>query len=310
MTADPTNPFSWDPDAPDVADSPASGYGAPGGYGAADGSVEGEAPETVAALHAFRTIGAPLLAAVTEVRPFLQGDSGEGDAETFRELLAANASMAQQIAGSLGVPYGHAADWQRWAMAGTACRITAAHYRATGKAITEAQAAEVVAALPILEEAAQGMGLALAAPGTPMGPEALRLKMMEAMAPVVGAIARYSFGRTEQALVGEVAARLQKTASEAARAIAGDRVAPEAWQHLYGGVLEVAGHLYAESHYAEADRLLDMRPDERTAYLTRYGNQVPMGPVWESFDLNMAMLTAVAAYMEVPAMPQLSPFAG
>lgn len=303
MTADPSNPFSWDAEDADVADSPASGV--------TPGLGSDAPPAVVAALHAFRTVGAPLLAAVTEVRPFLQGDDGEGDAETFRELLTANATMAERIGASMGVPYGRAASWQRWAMAGTACRITAAHYRATGKPITESQMEEVLAALPALDSAAAAMGIADAPPeGTGIGAEALRLKMMEAMAPVVGAIARYSFGRTEQALVGEVAARLQKTSSEAARAIAGDRVSAAGWQHLFGGVLEVAGHLYAESHYAEADRLLDMRPDERTAYLTRYGNQVPMGPVWESFDLNMAMLTAVAAYMEVPEAPELDPFAG
>lgn len=253
-------------------------------------------------LYGFRTIGAPLLSAVTEVRPFMQADAPanpEADAQAFKQLIDSNVKIAQKITQSIGAEDDENGDWARWATAGAAAKIISAHYRATGKPLGDQEAEETIQAISQLSET-----LLQDAP-LPQDPSEitagiLRLKMMEAMAPVVGAVGRYSFGRTEQTLVGEVAARLQKTALEAAKSLLPEGCTEDEWRLIYGGVLEVTGHLYAESHYAEADRLLDMRPDERTAYLTRYGNQVPMGPVWESFDLNMAMLTAVASYLEVP----------
>lgn len=253
-------------------------------------------------LYGFRTIGAPLLAAVTEVRPFMQEDgspSSQADATAFRDLVQSNILVAQSVTNAMEAESQTKTEWTRWSVAGAAAKIVSAHYRATGKSMGESEANEAIAALDDLAANLLDDSPIDETPA-PVTVGMLRLKMMEAMAPVVGSVSRYSFGRTEQTLVGEVAARLQKTALEAARSMVPEGCTEEEWRLIYGGVLEVAGHLYAESHYAEADRLLDMRPDERTAYLTRYGNKVPMGPVWESFDLNMAMLTAVASYLEVP----------
>jgi hypothetical protein len=132
-----------------------------------------------------------------------------------------------------------------------------------------------------------------------------RAKMLETLVPVVGAVAQYSFGRAEHALLAEVAERLVRTADQVTRALAPAGSTAEEWRLLCWNVLKAAGQIYTESHYAEADRLLYMNPDERAAYFTKHGNIVPMTQVWQAFNQRMAMLATLATYLDVPASAQL-----
>jgi hypothetical protein len=132
-----------------------------------------------------------------------------------------------------------------------------------------------------------------------------RAKMMEAMVPVVGAVAQYAFGRSEHALLAEVAEKLIKTADQVTRALAPAGCTPDQWRLLCWNVLKAAGSIYTESHYAEADRLLYMNPDERAAYYAQHGNIPPMTQVWQAFNQRMAMLATLATYLDVPASAQL-----
>jgi hypothetical protein len=132
-----------------------------------------------------------------------------------------------------------------------------------------------------------------------------RAKMLEAMVPVVGAVAQYSFGRSEHALLAEVSERLVKTADQVTRALVPTGATPEEWRLLCWHVLKAAGQIYVESHFSEADRLLYMPAEERAAYFAEHGQIVPMQQVWQAFNQRMAMLATLATYLEVPETAQL-----
>ena len=89
------------------------------------------------------------------------------------------------------------------------------------------------------------------------------------------------------------------------RALAPAGATPEQWRMLCWNILRASGQIYTECHYAEADRLLYMSPEERTAYFAQHGNIVPMTQVWQAFNQRMAMLATLATYLDVPAQAQL-----
>jgi hypothetical protein len=199
---------------------------------------------------------------------------------------------------------GDADAWARWALVGDAAQTVAAAYKAAARPLTEEEADNIVAIVVDLQGKFKAQ--------IPSGEEALpntvatfRAKMMEAMVPVVGAMAQYSFGRSEHALLAEVAERLTKTADQVTRALAPTGASPEEWRLLCWHVLKSAGQIYTESHFAEADRLLYMDPDERAAYFAQHGQIVPMTQVWQAFNQRMAMLATLATYLEVPESARL-----
>ncbi|MDD3372027.1 MAG: hypothetical protein PHE27_09415, partial [Alphaproteobacteria bacterium] len=118
-------------------------------------------------------------------------------------------------------------------------------------------------------------------------------------------VAQYSFGRSEHALLAEVAERLVRTADQVTRSVAPTGASPEEWRLLSWHVLKAAGQIYMESHFAEADRLLYMPAEERSAYFAEHGQVVPMAQVWQAFNQRMAMLSTLAAYLDVPETAQL-----
>ncbi len=260
-------------------------------------------------LAAFRQVGMPLLQALAET------PSGEGgkpndaapsgpNAEQFGALIDSTVVLCRELAVQLGASEDQLDAWVRWALAGSASQVVAASYRATGHAMP-------------LEEAQRLAGIAATLQSKfksqiPAGGESLpntvatfRAKMMESMVPVIGAVAQYAFGRAEHALLAEVAERLVKIADQITRALAAPGSTPEQWRVLCWNILRAAGQIYTECHYAEADRLLYMNPDDRAAYFAQHGNIVPMTQVWQAFNQRMAMLATMATYLEVPSSAQL-----
>lgn len=263
--------------------------------------------QKVAALvRAFQKVGAPLMVAVTEVRAYSEepdAGSAAGDADVFARLVESTADVARHAARRLGAGDVPGQDWIRWEIAASAARVVAANYRATGGPMGPDDAerlAEVVAAGEVFA-AGPGKPPAVAADDA----AAARIHMLGALAPVIGAVARFSFGYAEHVLVGEVAARLQTTAAATARLLLSD-LGTAAARPLYNAVLETAGQLYAECHFGEMDRLLDLSAEERARYAEEHGGQVPMTPVWQAFDLRMEMLAAMARHLHVPDLSQVA----
>lgn len=282
----------------------------------ADGAgqaVETSADQRMQALIAtLRHVGTPLLLAISEAGGAArQGQAvTEDPAQTARDagqfgaLVESTVVLAQMIVEDLLDNDEISEDWVRWGVIQAASQVVAAHFRATARALSAEEAKPILALLGELQGKFKYQIMAASEP-TANSVATFRAKAIEALVPVVGAVAQYSFGRAEHALVAEVAERLMKTADQITRSLAEGGSTPEQWRLLCWSVLRSAGQIYAESHYAEADRLLYMNPDERAAYFTTHGNIVPMNRVWQAFNQRMGMLATLAAYLEVPASARL-----
>lgn len=246
-------------------------------------------------LAAFRQIGMPLLQAMAES----PGETSGPDPEKFSALIDSTVALSRELSTQLGANEDQLNAWVRWALAGSASQVVAANYRATGHALPVEEATRLANIASTLQQKFKSQ--------IPAGGETLpntvatfRAKMMETMVPVIGAVAQYAFGRAEHAVLAEVSERLVKTADQVTRALAEPGSTPEQWRLLCWNVLRAAGQIYTECHYAEADRLLYMNPEDRAAYFAQHGNVVPMTQVWQAFNQRMAMLATLATYLEVP----------
>jgi hypothetical protein len=261
-------------------------------------------------LTTFRQVGLPLLQALTDTAANRQAEGGAPETgpntALFNALVDSTVTLSQKLAATLGASDDQVDAWVRWALVGASSQVVAANFKSTGQPMA-ADEADRLAAIAVDLQNKLKTPLMPADEPTPNTAATFRAKMMEAMVPVVGALAQYSFGRSEHALLAEVAEKLVKTADQVTRALAPAGSTPEQWRLLCWHVLRAAGQIYTESHYAEADRLLYMNPDERTAYFAAHGNVPPMTQVWQAFNQRMAMLATLATYLEVPASVQMQP---
>lgn len=255
-------------------------------------------------LASFRQVGMPLLQAMTEQQGG-EGSSGQGlNADVFSGLVDSTVALSRSLANQLGSEEQGMDAAVRWALAGSSSQVVAAHFRATGKALApqeSARLAEIAAKLQVLLKGQVPSG----GETTSNTAGTFRAKMIESMVPVIGAMAQYAFGRAEHDLLIEVSEKLVRTADQMTRSLAPAGATPEQWRLLCWTILRASGQIYTECHYAEADRLLYMKPEDRAAYFTQHGNVVPMTQVWQSFNQRMAMLATLATYLEVPALAKL-----
>ncbi len=257
-------------------------------------------------LTAFRQVGMPLLQALAEAPGTAQnaGNTQGLQGEKFGALVDSTIELSRALSAQLGASEDQIDGWIRWALAGAASQAVAARFKVTGEALPIEESTRLANLAIELQERFK-VQIPTGNEPVPNTVATFRAKMMEAMVPVIGAVAQYSFGRAEHSLLAEVAERLVKTADQVTRALAPSGCTPEQWRLLCWSVLRAAGQVYAESHYAEADRLLYMNPDERAAYFAQHSNIPPMTQVWQSFNQRMAMLATLATYLDVPAAARL-----
>lgn len=253
-------------------------------------------------LAAFRHVGMPLLQALSEAH--VSPETGQKITEVIRPeafsaLIDSTVSLSQELAAQIGGETGGLDAWVRWALVGSASQVVASNYGATGRAMSPDEAKRLASIAATLQEKFKNQ-IPSEGETIPNTVGTFRAKMMEAMVPVIGAVAQYAFGRAEHNLLAEVAERLVKVSDQMTRALAPAGVTPEQWRMLCWNILRAAGEIYAESHYAEADRLLYMNPEERTEYFAKNNNTLPMTQVWQAFNQRMAMLATLATYLEVP----------
>ena len=256
-------------------------------------------------LMTFRQIGMPLLQALADTPNKDATVPASARTEQFNALVESTITFGRALSDQMGAEEGQIDPWVRWALAGAASQVVASHFKATAQPLPPDEAQRLSALATDLQSKFKTMIPQVAHEPIPNNIAVFRAKMMESMVPVVGAMAQYSFGRSEHALLAEVADRLVKTADQVTRALAPAGSSPEQWRLLCWHVLKAAGQIYTESHYAEADRLLYMNPDDRAAYFAQHGNIPPMTQVWQSFHQRMAMLATLATYLEIPAAAQL-----
>jgi hypothetical protein len=277
----------------------------------ADGTpqnLDAAAAQMQTLLVAFRHVGLPLMQALGEA-PGVAEAAAAGkppglDSQKFGALIDSTVELSRALAAQLGASEDQLDGWVRWALVGAASQTVAARFKITGEPLPP----EEVKRLADLAIELQDRFKVQIPSGNEPVPNTIatfRAKMMEAMVPVIGAVAQYSFGRAEHALLAEVAEKLVKISDQVTRSLAPSGCTPEQWRLLCWSVLRAAGQVYAESHYAEADRLLYMNADERTTYFAQHGNVPPMTQVWQSFNQRIAMLATLATYLDVPPAARL-----
>lgn len=256
-------------------------------------------------LVAFRQVGAPLLQALAENASSNDASVG-GDLNSahFAALVESTVGLSRALAAELGGTEEQLDAGVRWALVGAASQVVGAGYRASGRAPSEEDVARLASIAATLQDKFKAQ-IPAGGETVPNTVATFRAKMMEAMVPVIGAVAQYAFGRAEHELLADVAERLVKIAERVTRSLAEPGITPEQWRLLCWNILRAAGQIYTECHYAEADRLLYMSPEDRAAYFAQHGNIVPMTQVWQSFNQRVAMLATLATYLEVPESAQL-----
>lgn len=251
-------------------------------------------------LASFRQIGAPLLQSIAEVA----GSKSDGqptpvDPAQFTSLVDSTITLCHALTDEIGESESELESSVRWALAGSASQVVASSYRATGRALSAEEARQLASTASSLQDKFKSQ-IPTGGETVPNTLATFRAKMMESMVPVIGAVAQYAFGRAEHELLAEIADRLVKMSDQVTRAVAAPGSTPEQWRMLCWNILRAAGQIYTECHYAEADRLLYMNPEERAAYFAQHGNVVPMAQVWQAFNQRMAMLATMATYLDVP----------
>ncbi len=257
-----------------------------------------------ARLLAFQRIGAPILSAIADWR-YVDPDSvpeartEEDDARLFAQMLDSTVTVANNAAEAMGAADGPEDDWMRWSLASALSNIVTAHFRATGRVLSVDDSERVVGAIDYGGTRVESFQLADER-GRDRAIRSLRIRIVDAMAPVVGAVARFSFGRDAHGLVVQVTDTILSYAAEVTDRLAPASWSDEEWASMYKGVLHAACDLYADCHYAEMDRLLDMTPQERSQYVRQHEMDVPMEPVWKAFETRLSMLTTVVENLDLP----------
>jgi len=256
-------------------------------------------------LTAFRDLATPILNAVAETGGPNVGDpdrpekTPENNAAIFGELLQNVGDLARQVTNQLGFDETSRYDGLRWEVSKVMAQLVSSYFRATAMPMPASRAEEL---LPIMQSAAP-MVPEIMDVTTPQSPTEIMLPQVRAinhMIPVLSAIARFAFGRPEAEVMAEISAKLLDKNYELVNSLLPDDITPKERVQFEDGILEALGKIYAESHYAEMDRLLDMPPDERAQYVQGYNNKPPMEPVWQAFDLRVGMLMALINSINVP----------
>ena len=250
----------------------------------------------------------PLLQAMAEVKNANkenpQAPSVEADAQTLGTLVEGAMALSKATTDNFNEDSISVDDNVRWMIVHAATQSVAARYRATGTVVAAEEAVTLAKTTFEIKEKfqSQSVGAGESVPNT-LG--VFRAKMLEALVPVVNAVAQYSFGRAEHLLLAQVAERLLKTADQVTRSLAPAGCTPKDWRLLCWSVLLAAGYLYSDCHFAEADRLLYMDKEERDIYFKEHDNMPPLHFVWQSFDQRMAMLATLITYLDVPESARL-----
>jgi hypothetical protein len=249
----------------------------------------------------------PLLQAIGEVNRAAKTETpptAEQEAQTLTALVDGSMALAEATAAAFNEAREPMDDGVRWSLVAAATHNVAARYRSTGNVLTADEAKTLAAAVFETKNKFQSQSVA---PGesVPNTLGTFRARMLEALVPVVNAVAQYAFGRAEHVMLAQVAERLLKTADQVTRGLAPAGCTPRDWRLLCWSVLQAAGFLYSDCHFAEADRLLYMDKDERDVYFKEHDSMPPLTFIWQAFDQRMAMLATLITYLEVPETARL-----
>lgn len=243
-------------------------------------------------------IGAPLLAAIEGSAQGQGDDKGVQDAQTLAALLGKAVEMSVHMSQNMDLKGSEEdADSVRLALAGLSGPLIAEVYKATGKVPDENDIKRMNKTM----EAVLTFSDNFAPSAThisrlrSLNDEAIHadedqntIYVMQALLPVLGAVAEFPFGQPETALVQEIAGKLQAHATTMmGRLLGEDETDLGKARYVELMILRALGQVYAESHKAQTKKLLEQQQAGAEV------SDITMQTVWQSFDLKMSMLEAL-----------------
>lgn len=242
-------------------------------------------------LQLLEKLGAPLMRAVNThaVNP---DTTGQQEAQTIAALLSETVKISISLSQSMHLkPEDGDADSIRVALAALAGNLVADSYQQSGRMPGEADSRRIAGALesvlafsgnfaPAAQHAPRLQTLAGTAPF--IDPVQAELYAMNALVPVISAVAEFPFGQQETKLIQEISGKLSERAKMLREKLA--NISGEADAKMAELViLQSLANLYASAHRAETARLKAMSEEARSGGLS-------LDPVWTVFDRQLAML--------------------
>ena len=237
-------------------------------------------------------IGAPLAAAIESVS--LQGDDKDIEAaKLMAQMLGQAVQVSISLNGLLNVQEDEAqADSTRLALAALAAPLIADFYTQNERVPEDQDIKRIIKSLESVlafadnfTAAEEGKSrLATIDHDAPLFDKTQSsLVVMQVLTPVISAVAEFPFGQSEVKLVQDIASRLQDIAADIAKS---SSISDKLGELM---VLKALASLYAQCHRAQTQKLASTTPDENVENRA----ELSLSPVWENFDVRVAMIKAV-----------------
>ncbi|MCB1651658.1 MAG: hypothetical protein KDI46_06360 [Alphaproteobacteria bacterium] len=256
-------------------------------------------PRTLYLLQVLETIGKPLMAAVIETSKASGADAATRDAQSLAAMLGKVVQASIDLGQVVDVnPVEAGDDSLRVALAGLASPLVAGQMKKKGGLPDDLDVKRVVMSLQAVltfadnfsssMENTQRLADLIARGQIPMDGHQVALQYVEAMTPVVQAIAAFSFGQPEQKLIVDVTGRLVGRAAQMRKTLLPD-TNPEIERFVDLGFLKALGGIYSACHAAEVRKARGAEAQEEAG--------PSLEGVWAQFDLQAGMLETLCGYL-------------
>jgi hypothetical protein len=121
----------------------------------------------------------------------------------------------------------------------------------------------------------------------------LGVGLLKALPPVIHAVTRFPFGRNNLILTTEVAWELLYKGVEITRNLMTNNPTTDEWHNMFAATLHAVSEVYAEAHYAAAERMAVIQPVTRGQTV----GELPMTDVWAAFDWQSDLLARFTSTM-------------
>ena len=251
-------------------------------------------------------LGAPILAAVSEVCRREGGDSDKKEAERVAELLTKSVQAGIALGTAMDVKGSDAgADSQRLALTSLSAPMLSDIYATTGKMPSDADIRRLVASLQAALSFADNFAPSHENIGRLMGmnPKIALLDSMQiemqyinALIPAIKAINAFSFGQPENRLAQDVAGRLSQRATVLRKSLVPESSGQPDEKLADIGILGALVFLYEAAHRAATEKLMAMNDSDRAKAAQTPDGIPSIETVWRSYEKAEAVLEAIGRY--------------
>ena len=259
-------------------------------------------------IQVLEKIGAPLTMAVVASPE----SSTATDAQRVAELLNKSVQLGLSLADGMNVRDEAQADGVHLSLAAFSGPLIANQYMGTGRVPGDLEVRRMAGALQAVLTFADNFTPAAdttlrienSEAGTEGADEALiHVQMLNAFAPMLQAIAQYTFGRQENKLVQDVAGRIMTRVEEFRGDMFGKDISIRQARRADLVLVKMMSGIYASAHMGEMARLMGLPEKARMSAMATPGG-ISMDPIWQAFDRQMSAVQVLAELVIPPIKAQ------